>query len=220
MSFFQPSGNPKATQTTETTPSPASQGLSEFKAQLLGSVLGSMGGSRPNFSQFIHGGSATNPFPSGLNTDALLAAMSQPGAFTSSSTTTGESIPGTPSTLSDVISVAMLGGLLNSALGGAPGNAIMGGLGSIFGGLPGLSGLRAGQPLGSSDIPSKTAGQDTVSIGNGTSAVPFGGGISGMSGGDAAGLLNILMQGNAPQPGAGEGYGVLQDPTAGFNWGF
>ncbi len=96
----------------------------------------------------------------------------------------------------------------------------MGGLGSIFGGLPGLSGLRAGQPLGSNQVPSDMKDQPrTVSVGSGTEAVPWGGG-SGMGGGDAAGLLNILMQGSAPQPGAGAGYGVLQDPTAGFNWGF
>lgn len=168
-----------------------------------------MAGSRPNFSQFIKGGSATNAFPGGMDVSSLLAAMSQPGAFTGSSTSTGELTPGTPSTFSDIVGMALLGQLVNSAFGEAPGNMIGSGLSKIFGGLPGLGGL------GKGDAPT-----DTSSIGAllGDQAPTGTSGIGALLGSQAPGAgWNFSM----PDP--GQGYSLAPPDTsglAGFNWGY
>lgn len=112
--FFQP--GPSST-TATTTPSPAQQAEAKFRTEMLGRILDSLAGQSPTFANFVQGGPATRDFPGGFGPDiaSLLGAMGQPGAFTS--TATQKSQGATPSGISDLSQVALLGYLLSQATG-------------------------------------------------------------------------------------------------------
>lgn len=100
---------------------------------MLGKILEAMGGTAPSFASFVKGGPAQRQFPGGFAPDiaALLQAMNQPGAFTS--TRTGQFTGPTPSGISDVTQIASLAYLL-SQLG-------LGNLLAPIGGALGIGGV-------------------------------------------------------------------------------
>ncbi len=141
MAFFQP-GDAKTSGASETTPSPAAQAAAKFKAMLLGNLLNAAGSPRrPGFANFTGGASFPSPLPagSGAGIQDLLLAMQQPNAFTSTSKTSGTQQGATPSVVSDLSQLAVLGMLVNKALG----DEGQGGFGKIWdlikNNLPGAS---------------------------------------------------------------------------------
>lgn len=191
-SFFQPG---PATQDTSTTPSPASQAEQKLRVEMLGRFLDSMAGTAPSFASFVKGGPAQRQFPSGFGPDiaALLNAMNQPGAFTSTGT---QSFQGaTPSGISDITQLAGLIGLISQATGLNPFQ--------LAGLLKGVGG-GAGTPLDASMAGSPNFGQGITSVGTGDPNLP------------EASLGSILGAGDPSTLPAG--YGVLDtssiDPTA------
>ena len=123
--FFQP-GPDKTNTTASTTLSPAEQAKQKFRLEMLGRLLNNAAGNGPTFKSFVEGGPASRPVPGGLGdgSAAVLQAMSQPGAFTTTSTGTKNEMGGTPSMMSDLTQLAMLGvlasksGLLDGVLSG------------------------------------------------------------------------------------------------------
>jgi len=123
--FFQP-GPSQADTTTSTTLSPAQQALQKFRLEMLGRLLNSSAGNGPTFKSFVNGGPASRPVPSGLGdgSAAVLQAMGQPGAFTTTSTGSKTEQGGAPSMMSDITQLAMLGalaaksGVLDGLIGG------------------------------------------------------------------------------------------------------
>lgn len=124
--FFQP-GPSQADTTTSTTLSPAQQALQKFRLEMLGRLLNNAAGNGPTFKSFVQGGPASRPVPGGLGdgSAAVLQAMGQPGAFTTTSTGSKTETGGTPSMMSDLTQLAMLGmlasksGLLDGLTSGA-----------------------------------------------------------------------------------------------------
>jgi len=112
--FFQP--GPSQAETS-TTPSPASQAEQKFRVEMLGRILAAMAGTAPSFASFAKGGPAQRAFPGGFegNIASLLAAMNEPGAFTSTASQTGQGP--TPSGISDVSQLATLAYLISQATG-------------------------------------------------------------------------------------------------------
>lgn len=131
MGFFQPGDAEQNTSGTKT-PSPADQAMAKFRAEILGRLLNAQAGNRPTFSSFVHGGPASRPVPEGLGNGMadVLAAMAQPGAFTSSAQGQQTLQGPAPSTLSEIIGGGLAVGQILQMLGGAKGiGGILGVLG-------------------------------------------------------------------------------------------
>lgn len=136
--FFQPS-NETVDKTSTATPSPAAQAAAKFKVDILGQLLGAAAQKRPSFGDFVGGAQMPANLPGGLNSGiaGLLAAMSQPGAFTATGTGLTETDPSAPSLLSDLAQLGLLAGVLHqSGAFGALGNILAG-----VGGALGISGV-------------------------------------------------------------------------------
>lgn len=143
--FFQPSVSPfKETDTA--TPSPEQQAAIQFRAQLLQQLLNSMAGNAPTFSSFASGGPAQRPFPAnaGAGLSDVIAAMGQPGAFTSEVTRSGVPSLQSASGMNDLAQLLGLGGILyQSGLLGAGGDLLKTILAPI-GGWLGIKGTNTG----------------------------------------------------------------------------
>lgn len=111
--FFQPSVSPFK-ETDAVTPSPEQQAAIQFRAQLLQQLLNSMGGTAPSFKSFAAGGPAQRPFPSdaGAGLGNVIAAMGQPGAFTSQVTRSGVPALESASGMNDLAQMLGLAGML------------------------------------------------------------------------------------------------------------
>ncbi len=85
--------------------------MMKFRAQLLGQLLDSKAGNKPTFKSFVGGGPVTTPMPSGMGAGMgdVLAAMSQPGAFSSSTTSNTSGHGPTPSMANDMGQMVGLG---------------------------------------------------------------------------------------------------------------
>ena len=194
--FFQPG---PSTAQTSSTPSAATQAEDKYKIELLGQLLNAMGGTAPSFASFVKGGPAQRGFPGGMGggTADVLAAMGQPGAFTSHATQQMQGA--TPSAFSDITQMGVLGALISQALGLNP-LAALGGILSPLGGPLGLS-PQQGTTLDATTPPSSAAGLDSL-VGGGNTP-------------PGADLLSILGAGDPSLLPAG--YGVL-DPSSGLSY--
>ena len=196
-SFFQPG---PSTAQTSSTPSAATQAEDKYKIELLGQLLNAMGGTAPSFASFVKGGPAQRGFPGGMGggTADVLAAMGQPGAFTSHATQQMQGA--TPSAFSDITQMGVLGALISQALGLNPLAAISGIL-SPIGGALGLS------PQQGTTLDSTTAGSlgyDPSSVGTGQGVPP------------AESSLGSIL-GAADPSTLPAGYGVLDSLFQGFS---
>ena len=132
--FFQP-GPATGSQTGTKTPSPADQAMAKFRAELFGRLLNAMGGAKPSFGDFLGGAPATRAMPEGMGAgmEAVLQAMSQPGAFTWQASESSELRQPEPSILSDLVQFGVLGklvmdsGVLEKILGPVGGMLKIGG---------------------------------------------------------------------------------------------
>jgi hypothetical protein len=150
--FFQP-GPSQSSGTSSTTPSPEQQALMKFRLELLGRLLDASAGNRPTFKSFVGGGPATTPLPAGLGAGigSVLQAASQPGAFTTTSTTNQKAQGPSTSMANDLAQLATLG-ILAKNLGlfsglGSLGSNILGRFGDT-GAVQGASGTFANSPPG------------------------------------------------------------------------
>ena len=157
--FFQP-GPSQADTTTSTTLSPAQQALQKFRLEMLGRLLNSSAGNGPTFKSFVNGGPASRPVPSGLGdgSAAVLQAMNQPGAFTTTATGSKTEQGGTPSILSDLTQLGLLGALvaksgLLDGLGGGIGDWLKTKYGDT-GAVSGASGMFGNEPpMANANVP-------------------------------------------------------------------
>lgn len=171
--FFQPS-NASETKTSTATPSAAAQAMAKFRADILGKLLEGAAHRGPTFKQFTGGANLKPPLPGGLNSGigALLEAMSQPGAFTSSSTGEGELSPSAPSMFSDLAQLGLLGAVAFQS--GLPQK-----IAQILSGVGGAKGIAGVNPaLG--DSVAETTGDPTLDAlintqyGGGSDMIPGG----------------------------------------------
>jgi hypothetical protein len=149
MANFFETGDPEkhVNETSTETASPASQAAQKFRAELLGQILNAMGQPKPGFAQYAGGqGYPQAPGGMGEGIGALLEAMGQEGAFTSTRTGTAD-ITGhgaTPSEFMDLMD------LIGTGLGLLP--ALDKGLGTIgnilkpIGGMLGLGNTNQWSP--------------------------------------------------------------------------
>lgn len=150
--FFQPKD---AKGTESSTPSPAAQAMAKFRASILDDLLNYAAKPRTTFKQFSQGKPTLNAIPGGLGdgAGAILEAMNQPGAFTSTKSFTGRGI--TPSMFSDIAQLGLLGAqIYQSKLG-------QDALGWILGHIGGAQGIGGVNPaLGDTVGETDTAGLD------------------------------------------------------------
>lgn len=138
--LFQPTTSPTV---TDATPSPAAQALAAYKMQVLGQMLDAASKPRPSFKDFVGGAQLPAEVPGGLSAGipALLQAFAQPGSFTSEVKKKGG--VETPSIMSDLGQLGILGALLYQS--GAFGAGAKG-LDWILSGVGGAKGIGGVNP--------------------------------------------------------------------------